>query len=182
MRRIGIALILFLATGTAAAQSPGTTSAPFLDALKTFQQAREGETSKIDPGDPNDPINGRKVLANNRRIEVNYIRTSSKATASPSPNTANRENNYSKWKVNQEIFNFFLCRKQFCSRIEDFQDLGNYTTPNMPEPLDIVGQDLLTPKKPSYLMKDNNMQQYGEAVQQAPFMVGRYDDITDNQA
>ncbi len=49
MRWIELALVAFLATGTAAAQPTGGSPAPFLDALKAFQQAREGESGKIEP-------------------------------------------------------------------------------------------------------------------------------------
>ena len=49
MRWIDVALVAVLAAGTAAAQSPGASPAPFIDALKTFQQARDGATGKIEP-------------------------------------------------------------------------------------------------------------------------------------
>lgn len=49
MRWIELALVAAMATGTAAAQSPAGSPAPFIDALKTFQQARAGETAKIEP-------------------------------------------------------------------------------------------------------------------------------------
>lgn len=49
MRWIELALGAALVAGTAAAQSPGALPAPFIDALKSFQQARDGETGKIEP-------------------------------------------------------------------------------------------------------------------------------------
>ena len=48
MRWIALALAIFLA-GPAAAQSPAGSTAPFADAVKTFQQARSGDTSRIEP-------------------------------------------------------------------------------------------------------------------------------------
>ncbi len=49
MRWIVIALGTVLAAGSAAAQSPAGSPAPFADAVKTFQQARSGDSSRIEP-------------------------------------------------------------------------------------------------------------------------------------
>ena len=48
MRWIVIAFATLLA-GSAAAQSPAGSPAPFADAVKTFQQARSGDSSRIEP-------------------------------------------------------------------------------------------------------------------------------------
>jgi len=45
---IVIALSALLAAGTAAAQAPIAESAPFADAVKTFQQAQGGDSSRIE--------------------------------------------------------------------------------------------------------------------------------------
>jgi hypothetical protein len=48
------------------------------------------------------------------------------------------QDNYSKLKVNQEIFSFFLSRRQFSDNILDFETLGNYSISNQPNLGEII--------------------------------------------
>lgn len=63
----------------------------------------------------------------NRRIDVVIYTKDTK----PPPKTY-QSFDFSKWKVNQGIFNFFKTRSQFRSSIEDFMNIGKYTEGNKP--------------------------------------------------
>lgn len=99
----------------------------------------KGERQKIDKRDVNsvDLDTKREILANNRRVEVQYVKTTDTTPKDGTNNAGKKENDYSKWSVNQEIFNFFLTRRQFCNFVDDIDKLGQYTKPTRPADLEV---------------------------------------------
>lgn len=108
-----------------------------------------GERQKSDTRDVStvDLETKRQILANNRRVEVQYVKTKTTTPKEGTNNVGKKVNDYTKWSVNQEIFNFFLTRRQFCGKIEDLQNLGNYTKPKQPEDLNVIDSTATTKKQ-----------------------------------
>lgn len=61
------------------------------------------------------------IDAENRRIETE-ITIKSKKEADAAPKTE-KENDFSKWKVNQSVFNFFKGRRQFCGHVDNLEEV-----------------------------------------------------------
>ncbi len=113
---------------------------------KRIQIEGSGESKPIKT---NKGVSGDKkriIDAENRRIEVEIIRKDRKRN-DKNPN-ANKENDWSKWRVNPSIFNFFKTRRQFCSRVDNLNELSKYVNQVEPTPFD---NDITTVKQTKIL-------------------------------
>lgn len=85
----------------------------------------KGESQPLETHKNTDGDEKRRIDALNRRIEVEISKPDEMTNNKQSP--ANKENDFSKWRVNQSVFNFFLSRRQFCSHVEGIEELGDLT-------------------------------------------------------
>ena len=75
----------------------------------------------------------------NRRIEVSITYTQDLTKNlninSGASNNGDNFDDYSNWRVNQDVFNFFKTKKQFSDEIPDLENVGNYTVSKKPKDL-----------------------------------------------
>lgn len=107
----------------------------------------------------------RNSFSKNRRVEITYTIKVLKKNKNSSNADANKKNDYSKWRVNQEIFNMFVCRKQTCFKIDDLESVGLGIKKQ--KPTDLVTEPILNNQEE----KDNSIKEYHES---------KYDEIYSN--
>lgn len=100
-----------------------------------------GESEVIKSNKGLDGDEKRKVDALNRRIEYEITFTKDKNVEKSGEKKPKKENDFSKIRVNQSVFNFFKTRRQKCFRIPNgysVEDIINDKRTNQPEPIEIV--------------------------------------------
>lgn len=80
------------------------------------------------------------IDAKNRRIELKIVKKA-KVENNP-PSDKSKQNDFSSWRVNPSVFNFFNTRRQMCERVQNLESIADYVEQVQPE--DIVTTDTST--------------------------------------
>lgn len=116
---------------------------------KRLEIQGEGESKPLKTNKGTSGDEKRLIDAKNRRIEVKIIRKDKKENKT-NPNSS-KENDWAKWRVNPNVFNFFKARRQFCERVDDLENITKYIKQVQPTELKIENDN-----KPDSKIKEGN--------------------------
>ncbi len=105
------------------------------DFAKRITTSGAGESKPLKTNQGTSGDEKRLIDARNRRIEVTVKKKGNIENNSPSKSS--KENNFSSWRVNPSVFNFFKARRQFCESVSNFESIPNYVEQVKPTELEV---------------------------------------------